>query len=88
MPSGGKLLIKTEEINGEIVIEITDSGEGMSNEQLRRLGEPYFTTKGREGTGLGMMAVIKIIEILNGKLDVTSHINEGTTFRIRFPHSK
>lgn len=86
MPSGGKLSIRTEEVNDGVVIEINDTGEGMSNEQLKRLGEPFFTTKGREGTGLGMMAVIKIIKLMQGKLDVTSHKDEGTQFRIYFPH--
>lgn len=60
----------------------------MTAEQLRRIGEPFFTTKGREGTGLGMMAVIKIIDIMNGKLKVTSNLNEGTKFRIYFPSAE
>ncbi|WP_174733275.1 sensor histidine kinase [Mesobacillus harenae] len=82
MPNGGTLCINTENINGQVLIEITDDGEGMMDEQLRRLGEPFFTTKGREGTGLGMMAVIKIIDMMNGKLDVSSNKKEGTQFRI------
>lgn len=85
MPNGGNLFITAKEINGAALIEITDDGEGMTKEQLRRIGEPFFTTKGREGTGLGMMAVFKIIEMMNGKLEVTSKINEGTQFRIYFP---
>ncbi len=88
MPNGGTLFINTEEINDEVVIEIADNGEGMMDEQLRRLGEPFLTTKGREGTGLGMMAVIRIIKMMNGKLDVKSKINEGTQFRIYFPRSQ
>jgi two-component system, sporulation sensor kinase B len=88
MPNGGNLIIGTKEVNGEIVIEITDTGEGMTKEQLHRLGEPFFTTKGREGTGLGMMAVLKIIENMNGKLDVKSHIKKGTKFCISFPQSQ
>ncbi|MEK5442705.1 HAMP domain-containing sensor histidine kinase [Fredinandcohnia sp. FSL W7-1320] len=86
MPNGGNLFIRTEEMVDGVVIEIKDTGEGMSDEQLNRLGEPFFTTKGREGTGLGMMAVIKIIKLMKGKLDVTSKKNEGTLFRIYFPH--
>ncbi len=86
MPNGGNLFIRTEEMDDGVIIEIKDTGEGMTNEQLNRLGEPFFTTKGREGTGLGMMAVIKIIKLMNGKLDVTSTKNEGTQFRIYFPH--
>ena len=86
MPNGGNLFIRTEVVEDGVVIEIKDTGEGMSDEQLNRLGEPFFTTKGREGTGLGMMAVIKIIKLMKGKLDVTSKKNEGTLFRIYFPH--
>lgn len=86
MPNGGNLFIRTEEVDDGVIIQIKDTGEGMTNEQLNRLGEPFFTTKGREGTGLGMMAVIKIIKLMNGKLDVTSTKNEGTQFRIYFPH--
>ncbi|MFT4413307.1 ATP-binding protein [Fredinandcohnia humi] len=87
MPNGGILFISTQEINGSIEVEIRDNGEGMTSEQLKRLGEPFFTTKGREGTGLGMMAVIKIIKLMSGRLDVTSNKNEGTQFRIFFPSS-
>jgi two-component system sporulation sensor kinase B len=60
----------------------------MTEEQLSRLGEPYFTTKGREGTGLGMAVAIRIIEAMNGKLHVTSKINEGTQFTVYFPKLK
>ncbi|MEH7380186.1 ATP-binding protein [Bacillus sp. JJ1533] len=85
MPNGGNLFIRTRIQNDGIVIEIKDTGEGMTNEQLKHIGEPFFTTKGREGTGLGMMAVIKIIKLMNGKLDVTSNKNDGTQFSIYFP---
>ncbi|WP_078555673.1 ATP-binding protein [Bacillus alkalicellulosilyticus] len=85
MPNGGELDIRVGKINGDTVIEIADNGKGMTDEQLQRIGEPFYTTKGREGTGLGMMAVIKIIDIMNGKLKVTSKIDEGTKFEIKFP---
>ena len=49
--------------------------------------EPFYTTKGREGTGLGMMVVLKIIDLMNGKMAVTSNINKGTQFKICFPRS-
>ncbi|TWI55258.1 ATP-binding protein [Halalkalibacter nanhaiisediminis] len=85
MPNGGELFIETYKGNGELMIVISDEGEGMTKEQLSRLGEPYYTTKGREGTGLGMMAAMQIIEMMSGKLSVTSRVNEGTNFYIRFP---
>lgn len=86
MPQSGRLVIETKHIDHHtLIITISDTGMGMTKEQLSRLGEPYFTTKGRKGTGLGMMAAIKIIEAMSGKLSVTSKENEGTTFTIRFP---
>lgn len=88
MPNGGDLFIRTGELDGHVIVEITDNGEGMTSEQLQRLGEPFFSTKGREGTGLGMMAVLKILKMMNGKLDVTSNRDEGTKFRISFPNAK
>ncbi|MFA9555715.1 ATP-binding protein [Evansella sp. AB-rgal1] len=85
MPNSGLLTIETQENNKELIIHVGDTGTGMSPEQLSRIGEPYFTTKGREGTGLGMMAAMQIIEILGGKLQVTSEVNEGTDFYITLP---
>lgn len=82
MPESGKLFINTMVENDHLIIEIKDTGIGMTKEQLSRIGEPYFTTKGREGTGLGMLSVIRIIEMLNGELNVSSKENEGTCFRI------
>ncbi|WP_216830573.1 ATP-binding protein [Alkalihalobacterium elongatum] len=85
MPDRGRLYIETKKENGELIVVISDNGKGMTKEQVSRLGEPYFTTKGREGTGLGMMAAINIIETMRGKLSVSSTVNEGTNFYIRLP---
>ncbi|WP_373558555.1 ATP-binding protein [Bacillus sp. FJAT-45350] len=86
MPEGGNLSISTnKEGSGKLVIKVKDTGKGMTDEQLARIGEPYFTTKGREGTGLGMMAAIQIISILNGTLEVKSVVNKGTEFTLYFP---
>ncbi|OIJ15583.1 hypothetical protein BKP35_00900 [Anaerobacillus arseniciselenatis] len=85
MPNSGRLIINTLQGDNEVVVKIADNGKGMSEQQLARIGEPYFTTKGREGTGLGMMVVFQIIEMLKGKITVTSKLDEGTTFLIRFP---
>jgi two-component system, sporulation sensor kinase B len=85
MPNGGVLSITVKEIENHVAVTITDNGEGMTSEQLSRLGEPFYSTKGREGTGLGMMAVLKIIKMMNGRLHVTSTKNEGTQFTINFP---
>ncbi|WP_184664266.1 ATP-binding protein [Texcoconibacillus texcoconensis] len=85
MPEKGKLSIVTKTERDKVLLKISDNGKGMTEDQLLRLGEPYFTTKGREGTGLGMMVSMKIIESMNGKLNVTSRLNEGTRFLIELP---
>lgn len=85
MTSTGKLKIEADRNNNELMLKISDNGVGMTKEQLSRLGEPYFTTKGREGTGLGMMVAINILESMNGSLSVQSEINNGTTFHISLP---
>ncbi|MEH7051858.1 HAMP domain-containing sensor histidine kinase, partial [Bacillus pseudomycoides] len=78
MPNGGKLSIKSSACENKITIVIKDSGIGMTQEQINRFGEPYFSTKTR-GTGLGTMVAVKIIETMNGTLDINSIVNKGTT---------
>ena len=72
--------------NGKgINITISDTGIGMDDEQLGRLGEPYFSTKGVKGTGLGMVAVYRIVKSMNSSIRVKSKLQEGTTFTIYLP---
>jgi len=73
--------------NGEyLLIEITDSGKGMSKETCSRIFEPFFTTKGFEkGTGLGLATVYGIIRQNNGCIKVDSQLNMGTVFKILWP---
>lgn len=85
MPEHGKLVIESKVVHQKLIIQFSDSGQVMTEEQLSRIGEPYYTTKGREGTGLGMMAAIQIIKMMNGKLSITSKVDEGTKFFISFP---
>lgn len=76
-----RIEVKVEE---EIKIMIQDNGVGMNKEQLKKLGEPFFTTK-KSGNGLGLMVSFKIIENLNGKVYIESEPNKGTTFHLSFP---
>lgn len=85
MPISGRLTFLAFEEEKKVMIQIFDNGEGMSAEQLSRIGEPYFTTKGREGTGLGMMTVIKIVDMMHGHIKVESVKERGTTFFLTFP---
>ncbi|EJS68928.1 sensor histidine kinase [Bacillus cereus] len=84
MPNGGTLNISSSISNNKVVIRIEDHGVGMSQEQINRFGEPYFSTK-TKGTGLGTMVAVKIIETMHGTLKIQSVVNKGTTLMITFP---
>lgn len=84
MPEGGTLSIITISTLNEIQITIKDTGIGMTPEQVLKLGEPYFTTKGSMGTGLGMMVAFNIIHSMHGSIKVDSKVGRGTTFKIKF----
>jgi two-component system, sporulation sensor kinase E len=85
MPNGGTITVKMKrkDIN-HIIISITDEGIGIPEDKLKKLGEPFYTTKER-GTGLGLMVSYKIIEEHYGKIEVESVVGEGTTFHITLP---
>ncbi|MFP7474244.1 ATP-binding protein [Niallia taxi] len=81
----GHIKISTQRCSNNLKLIIADNGKGMNKEQISRLGEAFFTTKGREGTGLGMMVAINVIESMNGNLRVKSELNKGTIFYISLP---
>ncbi|MEH7444234.1 ATP-binding protein [Bacillus sp. JJ1122] len=83
MPNGGKIHITLEKSYDNILITIKDNGVGMDEEQAKKLGEPFFTTK-QDGNGLGLMVSYKIIQNHNGTIEVSSQKNIGTSFTISF----
>jgi len=85
MPSGGLLLLRTYSEPDCGVIEVKDAGTGMSEEVRRRCLEPFFSTKGERGTGLGLAMVFGIVQRHQGSIDIQSKVGEGTTFIIRLP---
>jgi two-component system, sporulation sensor kinase B len=87
MPNGGVLQIYVSIENQHVLIRISDTGVGMTKEQIERLGEPYFTTKETKGTGLGMMVVYRIIESMNGTIHIQSEVHKGTEVSIYLPLS-
>ncbi|WP_066316508.1 ATP-binding protein [Bacillus sp. FJAT-29814] len=87
MPNGGSLMVLTEYSHDFVSIIITDTGIGMTTEQLERLGEPFYSTKGKNGTGLGMMVVYSIVRAMEGFISVESELGAGTTFQFKFPAS-
>ncbi|WCK57150.1 EAL domain-containing protein (plasmid) [Aneurinibacillus sp. Ricciae_BoGa-3] len=85
MPNGGMLKIQVLRYSSDsIQFRFIDSGEGISEERLKHIGEPFFSTK-EKGTGLGLMVSQKIIEEHGGTLHITSTLNKGTTVEVRLP---
>ena len=84
MPNNRSLRINQTYYKNIIQIHIRDEGTGMTQEQIDRLGEPYFTTK-EKGTGLGLMVSYSIIKAMGGDILVTSEQGKGTCFSLRLP---
>lgn len=87
MPNGGTLRVTAEHRGTAVVITVSDNGVGMTKEQVRRFGEPYFSTK-EKGTGLGAMVAVKIIEQMGGTWNIESAVQKGTTLTITLPASR
>lgn len=82
MDSGGILTINSYSNKGKSIIEISDTGIGMTKKQISRLGEPFFSLNEQKGTGLGMMVVFRIVEGMKGEIDIQSIVGEGTKVKI------
>jgi two-component system, sporulation sensor kinase C len=80
----GKLKISTYQINNCLYIEIKDNGVGISEENINRLFEPYFTSK-PNGMGLGLTATLSILQSHRATVEVESEIGKGSTFTVAFP---
>ncbi len=85
MPEGGRLALATKNVEGDVVVSVTDTGIGMSPETLERAQEPFFTTKGDRGTGLGLSMVYGIIARHGGQVTIESAPGTGTTVRLTLP---
>ncbi|CAH0204058.1 Sporulation kinase A [Peribacillus sp. Bi96] len=84
MPNGGNIFVSVYEKNGEVYVSILDEGEGIPENSLKKVGEPFFTTKS-SGTGLGLSVCFKIIEKHGGKVFITSELKKGTKIVCVFP---
>jgi len=85
MPNGGQIDVKIKQKDQDnLLVSITDRGSGIPEDKIKRLGQPFYTTKER-GTGLGLMVSYKIIEEHQGQVDVESEEGKGTTFHITLP---
>jgi len=87
----GLIKIETEHTARGVEICISDDGPGMPPEVLRKIYDPFFTTKSnpkegqRKGTGLGLAVTYGIVQEHGGTIDVSSTVGEGTVFRLVFP---
>jgi PAS domain S-box-containing protein len=84
MPNGGVLTLRTVHRAGRVCLEVGDTGVGMDEDARRRCLEPFFTTKGERGTGLGLAMVYGAVQRHSGELDIDSAPGRGTTVRLSF----
>src|SRR5947209_5111962 len=85
MPEGGLIALAAAEEGGSVSISVSDTGTGMSEEVRSRVFDPFYTTKGKAGLGLGLAVSYGIISRHEGTIDVESEVGRGTTFRITLP---
>jgi signal transduction histidine kinase/ActR/RegA family two-component response regulator/HAMP domain-containing protein len=94
MPKGGTIVVRSrlasfggsaDEFAQKILLEVSDTGSGMDDETRRRCLEPFFSTKGQRGTGLGLAMVYGVMERHEGTIEIESEVGKGTTMRLVFP---
>ncbi|MET3697844.1 ATP-binding protein [Bacillus oleivorans] len=84
MDEGGTLSLEVHKLSKTVALRIRDTGVGMTQEQINKLGTPYYSTK-EKGTGLGTMVTFAIIKKMNGKIEIKSELNKGTEYTFTFP---
>jgi PAS domain S-box-containing protein len=88
MPDGGTLSIATRDTRDGVLITVTDTGIGMPESVRRRIFEPFFSTKGEAGSGLGLSMAYSIVRRHGGEIRVESEPGRGTTFSLTLPESQ
>ena len=84
MTSGGTLTLQTDAGMDGVFLTVADTGGGIPEEQINRIFEPFYTTK-KMGSGLGLMIVQRIVREHKGRIDLESHVGQGTIFRLWLP---
>jgi CheY-like chemotaxis protein len=88
MPEGGSISFSTWDRDETVLVSITDTGEGMSEEVKKNIFDPFFSTKTPKGTGLGIRFAYGIVTRHGGKIEIESEVGEGSTFTLEFPSAK
>jgi two-component system, NtrC family, nitrogen regulation sensor histidine kinase NtrY len=86
MPQGGTLMLRTRDYGGHVVIEVVDTGAGLTPEECERIFTPYYTSK-EHGTGLGLAIVQSVVSDHGGRIHAQSSPGRGTTFVIELPRN-
>jgi PAS domain S-box-containing protein len=84
-PRGGLITMHTRHSGKDVILEVEDQGEGMNEETKRRCLEPFFSTKGEGGTGLGLAMIYGFVQRHRGRIDFESELGKGTIVRITLP---
>jgi signal transduction histidine kinase len=83
---GGRVVVSTQSRGGEVILQVSDNGEGIQPENLVKIFDPFFTTKPEgKGVGLGLAVSYGIIQAHGGDIEVKSKVGEGATFIISLP---
>jgi len=85
MPGGGIISFSTWSDNDTVFVNVTDNGEGMADGVKKNIFDPFYSTKGVAGTGLGMSMVYGVVDRHGGKIEVESGLGKGSTFALQFP---
>ena len=99
VPNGGRIIVRTRKVGWEVtaagarhpthvILEVSDTGVGMDEQTRQHCLEPFFSTKGKRGTGLGLAMVYGVMERHDGKIEIESELGKGTTMRLVFPLRK
>jgi signal transduction histidine kinase len=80
--AGAEVVLASENHNGNLLLRVKDNGPGISAENITKIFQPFFSTKGSQGNGLGLSMTRKYIEDMHGRLDVKSELGKGCEFVI------
>ena len=88
MEESGTIALRTRAEADAVILEVSDPGKGMTEEVRQRCLDPFFTTKGPQGSGLGLSSVYGTVGRHDGEMEIESQVDEGTTVRIRLPRGR